>query len=118
MRPIFDKEDRFLRPIFPIDLSPSISTVDHPVDLSPSIPTVDQDQPTGEYGRYRRSITINLRRNTVDIDGRSGSTYGELGRSSMSTGSIEGVGSVDMIDVTGAIFDNQSCDRDSDSLTH
>jgi len=65
-----------------------------------SISTVDHDQPTGEYGRYRRSITINLRRNTVDIDGRSGSTYGELGRSSMSTGSIEGVGSVDLIDDT------------------
>jgi len=30
------------------------------------------------HGRYRRSITINLRENTVDIDGQSRSTYGEL----------------------------------------
>jgi len=30
------------------------------------------------HGRYRRSITINLRENTVDIDGRSRSTYRKL----------------------------------------
>ena len=35
-------------------------------DLSRSISTVDHHQPTGEYGRYRRSITIHLRRITVD----------------------------------------------------
>ena len=30
------------------------------------------------HRRYRRSITINLRENTVDIDGRSRSTYGRI----------------------------------------
>jgi len=37
-----------------------------PVDRSRSISTVDKDSPTGEYGRYRRSIRIHLQRITVD----------------------------------------------------
>ena len=50
-----------------------------------SISTVDHDQPTREYGRYRRSITIHLLRIGSIVDS---------GRS------IEGVGSVDFIDDT------------------
>jgi len=37
-----------------------------PVDRSRSISTVNKDSPTGEYGRYRRSIRIKLQRITVD----------------------------------------------------
>jgi len=37
-----------------------------PVDWSRSISTVDKDSPTGEYGRFRRSIRIHLQRITVD----------------------------------------------------
>jgi len=37
-----------------------------PVDRSRSISTVDKDSPTGDYGRYRRSIRIHLQRITVD----------------------------------------------------
>jgi len=37
-----------------------------PVDRSRSISTVDKDSTTGEYGRYRRSMQIHLRRITVD----------------------------------------------------
>jgi len=37
-----------------------------PVDRSWSISTVDKDSPTGEYGRYRRSMPIHLQRITVD----------------------------------------------------
>jgi len=115
-------------PIQGVDTYPPIC---RPVDLSRSISTVDHDQPTGEHGRYRRSIMINLRENTVDIDGRSRSTnerirsistvdhdpptwqYGRYRRSITihllrigsivdSGRSIEGVGSVDFIDDTCA----------------
>jgi len=37
-----------------------------PVDRSRSISTVDAKSLTGEYGRYRRSMPIHLRRITVD----------------------------------------------------
>jgi len=50
-------------------LNPNIDTyppIYRPIDVSRSISTVDHDQPTGEYGRYRRSITIYLRRITVE----------------------------------------------------
>ena len=36
------------------------------VDRSRLISTVDADSPTGEYGRYRRSMLIHLQRITVD----------------------------------------------------
>ena len=48
---------------------PNINTnplIYQPVDLSPSISTVDSITPTEEYGRYRRSIRFHLRRITVD----------------------------------------------------
>ena len=37
-----------------------------PVDRSRSISTVNANSPAGEYGRYRRSMPIHLRRITVD----------------------------------------------------
>jgi len=40
-----------------------------PVDWSRSISTVDKDSPTWEYGRYRQSMPIHLRR--ITFDGRS-----------------------------------------------
>jgi len=43
----------------------NVDTID-PVDRSRSISTVDKDSPTGESGRYRRSMPILLRRITVD----------------------------------------------------
>ena len=39
-----------------------------PVDRSRSILTVDKDSPPGEYGRYRRSIRIHLRRIAVNVE--------------------------------------------------
>ena len=39
-----------------------------PVDPSRSISTVDKESPTGEYGRYRRSIRIHLRRIAVNVE--------------------------------------------------
>jgi len=47
-------------------MSISIHRFINPVDRSRSISTVDKDSPTGEYGRYRRSIRIHLQRITVD----------------------------------------------------
>ena len=63
LRPDFDKEDRFWRPIFAHPLS-----VDQILHIH---------WPT-RHGQYRRSITINLRENTVDINGRSRSIYGGI----------------------------------------
>ena len=45
-------------------LSTDLST--RSVDRSRSISTVNKDSPTWEYGRYRRSMPIHLRRITVD----------------------------------------------------
>ena len=39
-----------------------------PADPSRSISTVDKESPTGEYGRYRRSIRIHLRRIAVNVE--------------------------------------------------
>ena len=50
-----------------IDTNPRIY---RPVDWSRSISTVDRITLTEEYGRYRRSIGLHSRKNTVDIDGR------------------------------------------------
>ena len=44
-----------------------------PVGWSRSISTVGSVSPTGQPGRYRRSVRLHLRRITVDIDGRFGS---------------------------------------------
>ena len=49
-----------------------------PVNMSRSISTVDADSHMGEYSRYRQSMSIHLRDNTVDINDRFGYTYGEL----------------------------------------
>ena len=49
-----------------IQISTPIPPIYRPIDLSRSISTVDHYQPTREYGRYRRSITTHLRRITVD----------------------------------------------------
>ena len=38
-----------------------------------SISTVGSVPPTGQHGRYRRSVRLHLRRITVDIDGQFGS---------------------------------------------
>jgi len=50
-----------------IDANPRI---DQPVDWSRSISTVDRITLTEEYGRYRRSIGLHSRKNTVNINGR------------------------------------------------
>ena len=42
------------------------------------ISTVGSVPPTGQHGRYRRSVRLHLRRITVDIDGRFGSKYQKL----------------------------------------
>jgi len=51
-----------------------------PVGWSRSISTVGSVPPTGQHGRYRRSVRLHLRRIAVDIDGRFGSFYPEIGR--------------------------------------
>jgi len=50
----------------PIQISTPIHRFIDPVDRSRSISTVNANSPAGEYGRYRRSMPIHLRRITVD----------------------------------------------------
>jgi len=57
--------------------NPQVSSVrsvvfKRPVGWSRSISMVGSVPPTGQHGRYRRSVRLHLRRLTVDIDGQFG----------------------------------------------